>query len=136
MSDEKCYFNNSLLFLAWTFYFRKMDNQHLAYHFLSMNANNLIDRQPTETSLNNGSNQPGTRVNQRLDFQLESWDSGFGGNVVSFIQGIFVDPPNIAVKNQSTGQLARNKSQNSAWEDIGYTAFNLQLDNCKNTFIA
>lgn len=90
----------------------------------------------SKTSLNNGSNHPGTRVNQRLDFQLESWNMAFGGDVISFIQDIFVDQPNVAVKNQNTGQQARNKSQNSAWEAVGYTAFNLQLDNCKNTFKA
>lgn len=79
-----------------------------------MNMNNLIDRKPKETSLNNGPSQSWTRVNWKLDFRLECWISGFSGNILSFIQDIFVDSSKVAVKNQSTGQLARNKRQNSA----------------------
>ena len=108
----------------------------LAYHVLSMNTNNLIDRQPRDISLNNESNQSWTRVNQRLGFQLESRISGFGGSVISLTQDIFVDGSNTAVSNQSTGQLGKNKSQNAAQKATGYTAFNLQLDNCKTTFKA
>lgn len=136
MSDESAMLITDCYSQHGYFILEKWIISILAYHFVSMNTNNLIDRQPREASLNNRSNHSGTRVNQRLDFQLESWNSEFGGNVISFIQDIFVDQTHVAVKNKSTGQLARNNSQNSAWEAIVYTAFNLQLDNCKNTFKA
>lgn len=38
----------------------------LAYRFPSMHTNNLIDRPPRETKLNNRPRQHGTKINQRL----------------------------------------------------------------------
>lgn len=98
----------------------------MAYRFLSLNTNNLIDRQPRETSLDNGSNQLGMGVNCRLEFSLEvgTW----GLVTVSFtIQHIFVDGPDAAVQKQSACQLGRNQRLGSAWGAVGRTAFNLPL---------
>lgn len=58
---------NLILIPGMDFFFFLMSEKWiisiLAYHFPSMHTNNLTDRPPRETKLNNRSRQHGTKIN-------------------------------------------------------------------------